>query len=241
MKIAGRLNKEAHKHECSVLIAEVSSTMSAGLAAEPQQPRVADNLKFFVGTAISTFQNSGDPNCNWGAFEQQARKFCYLLPTITQGQRIGVSSDFWNNYEQHIELAAQLGMHSCYIVGALVHHAPPGSNAFRFSLEWSRVMPTASTIDRDAVARFHDILDCCKRHKLEPFVTLYHYCHPQWFEKLGGFVKQENIQIFVDWCLFAFREFGMLHNTNVALHHANGTGSKARFWATMNEANVQVQ
>lgn len=47
------------------------------------------------------------------------------------------------------------------------------------------------------------------RHKLEPFVTLYHFCHPQWFEELGGFVKQENIQIFVDWCLYAFREFGM--------------------------------
>lgn len=70
-------------------------------------PRVTDS--FFVGTAISTFQNSGDPNCNWGAFEQQGRKFCYLLPTIAHGQKVGVSSDFWNNYEHHIGLAAELG------------------------------------------------------------------------------------------------------------------------------------
>lgn len=117
-----------------------------------------------------------------------------------------------------------------------------GSNAFRFSLEWSRVMPTPSDICKDAVARFHDILDCCRRHKLEPFVTLYHFCHPQWFEKLGGFVKQENIQIFVDWCLFAFAEFGarcMLLLGDWTPCHLR-LGSKARFWATMNEANVQV-
>ncbi len=38
------------------------------------------------------------------------------------------------------------------------------------------------------------------------------------------FVKQENIKLFVDWCMFAFSQFG----------------SKARFWATLNEPNVQV-
>ncbi len=90
-----------------------------------------DGDPFFVGTAISTFQNSGDPNCNWGAWEKQ-RKFCYLMPTINGDQvrhvlwglrtgrkhipnailpkRIGVSCDFWHNYEQHIALAAGLGM-----------------------------------------------------------------------------------------------------------------------------------
>lgn len=132
------------------------ATGSEGLTRRVDDP-------FFVGTAISTFQNSGDPNCNWGAFEQQGRKFCYLLPTITDGQHVGVSSDFWNNYEQHIELAAQLGTAMCGYTWMPQGYTLAGSNAFRFSLEWSRVMPTPSDICRDAVARFHDILDCCKR------------------------------------------------------------------------------
>lgn len=58
---------------------------------------------------------------------------------------------------------------------------------------------------------------------MEPFPTLYHFVHPEWFEQLGGFQRQANVKMFVDWCKLAFREYG----------------KKARFWATMNEANIQ--
>lgn len=38
-----------------------------------------------------------------------------------------------------------------------------GSNAFRFSLEWSRVEPKQGQIDKLAIARFHQIIDCIRR------------------------------------------------------------------------------
>ena len=46
---------------------------------------------------------------------------------------------------------------------------------------------------------------CCSR-KLKPYVTLHHFVHPQWFEDLGAFNKQENIKYFVDFCCLAYRQ-----------------------------------
>ena len=43
------------------------------------------------------------------------------------------------------------------------------------------------------------------RHKLEPMVTLHHFVHPNWFEDLGGFTREANIPIFVEFARTAFR------------------------------------
>ena len=39
--------------------------------------------------------------------------------------------------------------------------------------------------------------------------TLHWFAHPQWFQDLGEFQKEENIQLFVDWAKTAFKLFGM--------------------------------
>ena len=46
------------------------------------------------------------------------------------------------------------------------------------------------------------------RNGMEPHVTLIWFVHPQWFQELGAFAKEENIPIFVDWCETAFKLFG---------------------------------
>ena len=43
------------------------------------------------------------------------------------------------------------------------------------------------------------------RHNLTPCVTLHHFAHPLWFEKLGAFEKEENVHYFVDFAKLAFR------------------------------------
>ena len=35
-----------------------------------------------------------------------------------------------------------------------------GSNSFRISIEWSRVMPQQGVVDDEAVQRYHDMLNC---------------------------------------------------------------------------------
>ncbi|GFR47153.1 hypothetical protein Agub_g8844, partial [Astrephomene gubernaculifera] len=83
-----------------------------------------------------------------------------------------------------------------------------GSNSLRLSLEWSRIMPYGpGRVDETAVQRYHDIFERCRAAGLEPMITLHHFVHPQWFEELGGFEREENIRHFVDWALTAFRLF----------------------------------
>lgn len=99
-----------------------------------------------------------------------------------------------------------------------------GSNCFRISLEWSRLQPGGprTPLDPEAVERFHDILDATLAKGMEPFLTLHHFVHPLWFERMGGFEKESNISVFVEYAILAFKEFR----------------SKARFWATFNEPGV---
>lgn len=49
--------------------------------------------------------------------------------------------------------------------------------------------------------------------------TLHHFTHPQWFEEMGGFTKEENIPIFVAYCKRMFSWFA----------------PKIKLWATFNE------
>ncbi len=35
-----------------------------------------------------------------------------------------------------------------------------GSNAFRLSIEWSRIMPAQGQIDQKAIERYHQMFDC---------------------------------------------------------------------------------
>jgi beta-glucosidase/6-phospho-beta-glucosidase/beta-galactosidase len=126
---------------------------------------------------------------------------------IAGGDRCGACSDFWERYAEDVARAAALG-----------------SNCFRVSLEWSRLQPggPGAPLDAAAVARYHRLLDEMAAHGLEPFLTLHHFVHPLWFEKLGGFAKAENISPFVDYARRVFAEYG----------------SRARFWATFNEPGV---
>jgi beta-glucosidase/6-phospho-beta-glucosidase/beta-galactosidase len=72
--------------------------------------------------------------------------------------------------------------------------------------------------------RYHEMLDCMAAADIEPNATLHHFTHPQWFEDLGGFEKEENIPLFVGWCVKAVELFG----------------SRIHFWATFNEPTVSA-
>lgn len=45
---------------------------------------------------------------------------------------------------------------------------------------------------------------------MQVVVTLYHFVHPSWFESLGGFLKNDNIHLFVAYAAAMFR-YELLH------------------------------
>ncbi|KAG2486953.1 hypothetical protein HYH03_014450 [Edaphochlamys debaryana] len=161
--------------------------------------------RFLKGCAISVWQNSPDTASQWTQFALKPHSMLERVAGKNPQMRIDKGSpDFWQRYEDDIAAARLLG-----------------SNSFRVSLEWSRVMPEGpGLIDQQAVSRYCDILRACTAAGLEPMVTLHHFVHPEWFQRLGGFEKESNIRYFVEWAEVAFRLFAPLG---------------VKLWATFNE------
>lgn len=70
-------------------------------------------------------------------------------------------------------------------------------NAFRFSIEWSRIEPEQGAWDAAAIDHYRRYLAELRKRGIEPVVTLLHFTLPQWFADLGGFEKRANIKHFV--------------------------------------------
>lgn len=103
------------------------------------------------------------------------------MPTISNGDTIGKSCDFWNRYSVlkmpkalcqkavpawFVAVACNCALDAtllCRFEEDLALARDIGSNAFRFSIEWSKIEPRRGEIDRASVARYHQIINCIKK------------------------------------------------------------------------------
>ena len=95
-------------------------------------------------------------------------------------------------------------------------------NALRLSVEWSRLEPRPGEWDRQAVARYREMLASLHECGIQPIICLHHFTHPAWFEDAGGFLNPNASGAFELFASRAVEEFGDL------CHH----------WITFNEPNV---
>lgn len=97
-----------------------------------------------------------------------------------------------------------------------------GTNAYRFSVEWSKVEPSPGKYSKEVIKHYEDVIDELLKNGIEPMITLHHFTEPLWFAEAGGFEKEENMQYFV----------------NFAEHVFNAFSSKVKYWCTFNEPGV---
>ena len=71
-----------------------------------------------------------------------------------------------------------------------------GHQAFRFSMEWSRIEPQEGNFKEEELRHYIDELSYLKENGIQTFVTLVHFTVPLWFEKKGGFKSLENLKYF---------------------------------------------
>lgn len=113
---------------------------------------------FRFGVATAGFQveggynGPGEPRNNWFRWEAEGR----VEPS-------GTAVDFWQRYEDHLDLAVDAGC-----------------DAFRLSVEWARCEPADGELDDTAFDRYRAILAACHERGLQPLVTLHHFTHPHW-------------------------------------------------------------
>ena len=108
---------------------------------------------FLWGVATSAFQLEGSPYADWASWDDILSQ----KPAVT---------NHYNLYRTDLELLRDLGV-----------------NAYRFSLEWSRIQPRENAWDNQAVAHYQEIIDILIKSCIEPMVTIHHFTHPLWFIK----------------------------------------------------------
>jgi beta-glucosidase len=156
---------------------------------------------FLYGAATSAHQvEGGNTHNDWAAFEKTAGH-------IADGASSGAASDHWNRVAEDIGLLSAMG-----------------ANAYRFSIEWSRLEPAPGQWDERAWAHYSDEIDQLRRAGIEPMVTLLHFTLPDWLARKGGLIARRFPEFFARFAAEATRRFG----------------DRVDIWCTINEPNVQM-
>lgn len=155
---------------------------------------------FLFGCATSAYQIEGGIRNDWSLWEEAGR--------LKEGSaRCGRATDHWNRWPGDFALLQSLG-----------------ANAYRFSVEWSRIEPEPGRYDDRAIARYVEMASALRDLGIEPFVTLLHFTHPIWFHETcpwhsGGGRCVERFEAFAERMGRAF-------------------GDRVRFWTVLNEPGV---
>jgi beta-glucosidase len=97
------------------------------------------------------------------------------------------------------------------------------ANAYRFSIEWSRVEPRDGVWDEAAWVRYGQLLQLLRAARITPMVTLLHFTLPIWISERGGVTATNFPERFARFAGEAARRFG--HDVEL--------------WCLINEPNVQ--
>ena len=134
------------------------------------------------GVAVSHYQVEGGDPCDWTAGEAAGR---------TRGAPCGDAAGSWERYEADASIAASLG-----------------SNAFRFSVSWSRVEPKPGEWNDGALDRYVSFVEHLEKIGVEPIVTLFHYTHPPWFHDLTPWTSSASVERFHRFASIVGERFG---------------------------------
>lgn len=115
--------------------------------------------------------------------------------------------DFYHRYEEDIALFAEMGF-----------------KVFRLSINWPRIFPGGEEAEPNekGLAFYDKVFDCCRRHGMEPLVTISHYELPYALvEKYNGWADRRLIALYMKYCEVIFERYQ----------------DKVKYWLTFNEIN----
>jgi beta-glucosidase len=91
----------------------------------------------------------------------------------------GALGDHYQRYEEDFDMIQKMHM-----------------NAYRFSVEWSRIEPSEGVWNAEALAHYKYYILSLKKRGIEPVMTLFHFTLPVWFTDKGGFEHRSNVTYF---------------------------------------------
>ncbi|CNG87147.1 cryptic 6-phospho-beta-glucosidase [Yersinia enterocolitica] len=116
--------------------------------------------------------------------------------------------DFYHRYKEDIALMAEMGF-----------------TVFRTSIAWSRIYPNGDelTPNAEGIAFYRDLFNECKKHNIEPLVTLCHFDVPMHLvTEYGSWRNRKMVEFFTSYARTCFEAFDGL----------------VKYWLTFNEINI---
>jgi len=162
---------------------------------------------FFWGCATSAHQIEGGLLNDWTEWEKSPKRLANLKKK--QEDPIDfISGVAANSYvENNADIACLKELNN---------------NAYRFSLDWSRLEPEEGKFNIEALEYYKDFIKKLRAQEIEPFITIWHWPIPFWLRDKGGWKNK----IIVDY----FKKF-----TEKVGNYLN---EEVNFWITLNEPMI---
>jgi beta-glucosidase len=157
---------------------------------------------FLWGTATSSFQIEGAAKED-GKGESIWDRYSHTPGRVLNDDNGDVACDHYHLWEEDLRLVKQ-----------------SGSNTYRFSLSWPRIMPEGTgRVNQKGLDFYSRIIDRLLEYGIQPNVTLNHWDLPQVLQDRGGWAVRDSVEWFGDYAEQVFKQLG----------------DRVPFWSTHNE------
>lgn len=163
---------------------------------------------FMWGAATSAYQCEGAANED-GKKDNQQDVINREIHDEYGYADASVAADHYHHYKEDVALMAEMGFTS-----------------YRFSINWSRVLPDGTGAPNPkGVAFYHNLLSELRAHNIEPIVTMWHYDLPMALvERYGGWRNRQIVDDFEYYARFILNEYK----------------DQVKYWLTINEQSIVV-
>ena len=158
------------------------------------------NFTWGVATAAPQIEGAAFTR---GKCESTWDNFALLPGRVHNGDNLDVACDHYHRFDSDFALMAKLGIKN-----------------YRLSLAWPRIIPAADgKVNQAGLDFYHRLFDSMEKHRITPWVTMFHWDTPQYLEVNGGWRNRATAEAFGRYADVIVQAFG----------------SRVKNWITLNE------
>jgi beta-glucosidase len=162
---------------------------------------------FLWGAGTSAYQIEGAVNED-GRGRSIWDVFSHTPGAVRSGETGDIACDSYHRVTQDVACLAELGV-----------------GAYRFSIAWSRVLPSGrGPVNQAGLDYYRALVDALRAHGIVPVATVYHWELPQALEDEGGWASRDTAELLAQYA-------GAL---------ADALGDRVGMWTTLNEPQQSV-
>lgn len=160
---------------------------------------------FVWGAATAAYQIEGAHNAD-GKGPNVWDEFCRKPGAVWSGHTGNDACQHYQNFRGDVKLMKEMGL-----------------QAYRFSISWSRVLPSGcGAVNSNGLDFYSQLVDALLEAGITPYATLFHWDYPQALYERGGWLADDSPLWFADYAQVV----------------AQVLGDRVRNWMTLNEPGI---